>query len=259
MSVETADPTRIGRGEPPLDTTVRLVTPERVTFFYPLAGPFRRATAYLIDLFLCFIVFFIGCLICLFFEILAINFVGMLLILIFLLQWGYGATWEALANGQTLGKWMLGLRVVSSNGTPITGAQAFLRNLSWPVEGAVTAAFLPAIASMMFTSKFQRLGDLAAGTMVVVERRPSQGRLLPIKNPVVEKVLCLLPAKIDAGPDLARAVADYAARRERFSPSQREEMTGPLAVPVRKRYGIPDKYTNDVVVAALYGRVFLGR
>src|SRR5215210_2380661 len=150
----------------PLDTTVRLVTPERITFQYPLAGPFRRAVAYLIDLAvlsgLCLVAFLLS----LALALGTISGLGLFLPAFFVLYFGYGATCEALCNGQTAGKRLVGIRVVSDRGVPITGAQAMLRNLLWAFDGAWPFAYLPAVGCMLLTRKFQRLGDLAAGTIV---------------------------------------------------------------------------------------------
>src|SRR4051794_10140721 len=104
----------------PLDTMVRLVTPERITFQYPLAGPFRRAVAYLIDLavlgLLC-----LGALVgSLALSLGTITGMGLFLPAFFALYFGYGATCEALFNGQTPGKRAVGIRVVSDQGVPIT-------------------------------------------------------------------------------------------------------------------------------------------
>lgn len=244
--------------EAPLDTTVRLVTPERITFQYPLAGPFRRALAYLLDLVLWLALCMFATLVLMVLSLGSTAGVGLVFVAYFVLQWGYGAFCEAVFNGQTPGKRALGLRVVSDQGVPITGGQAVLRNLLWTVEWVWPFAFMPAIASMLLTRKFQRLGDLAAGTMVIVEVRPPRGGLRPIKDRAVLDLAAMMPARIDAGPELARALADYLKHRHRFGPSRREEMAAHLARPLRERYGLPPGASSDVIVCALYQRVFLG-
>ena len=241
-----------------IDTTVRLVTPERITFLYPLAGPFRRASAYLLDFLFWIVALIILGIVLSLLSIFQWNLTGLGLVIVFVLQWGYGAFFEAMFNGRTPGKAVCGLRVVTVSGTPISGTQAFLRNLTWPVEGVLTMAFLPAIASMMLTSRFQRLGDLAAGTMVIVERRPTPATIAPIQERGVMAVAERLPLHVELGPELSRALADYVARRDRFSRAQREEMTAPLARPLRRRYGLPPDILGDAVVCALYQRVFVG-
>jgi uncharacterized RDD family membrane protein YckC len=251
-----ATATSNGPGEP-LDTTVRLVTPERITFQYPLAGPFRRALAYLIDVMIWTGLFIAATLTLTLASLGTTAGIGLILVAYFVLQWGYGGFCEAVFNGQTPGKRLLGLRVVSDQGVPITGGQAVLRNLLWTVEWALPFAFLPALASMVLTRKFQRLGDLAAGTMVVVETRPLRGALKPVNEPAVAALVPFLPGRVDAGPELARALSDYVAHRARFGRARREEMALCLARPVRERYGLPTNATNDAILCALYQRVFL--
>jgi uncharacterized RDD family membrane protein YckC len=242
----------------PLDTTVRLVTPERITFQYPLAGPFRRAVAYLIDLVVLGLLCLAALVLSLALALGTISGMGLFLPAFFVLYFGYGATCEALFNGQTPGKRAVGIRVVSDQGVPITGAQAMLRNLLWAFDGIWPFVYLPAVACMLLTRRFQRLGDLAAGTMVIVEERPRRGWVVRVAEPEVEALLPWLPARIAAGPELARALADYVRHRRRFGKARREEMAAHLADPLRTRLGLPEQATGDAILCALYHRVFLG-
>jgi uncharacterized RDD family membrane protein YckC len=242
----------------PLDTTVRLVTPERITFQYPLAGPFRRAVAYLIDLVVIGLLCLLAALVATVVSLGTSSGLGLFLVAFFVLYFGYGATCEALFNGQTPGKRILGIRVVSDRGVPITGAQAVLRNLLWAFDGAWPFAYLPAVGCMLLTRKFQRLGDLAAGTMVIVEERPRRGGVARVDEPEVLALLPWLPARIAAGPELARALADYVGHRKRFGRPRREEMAAHLAGPIRRRHALPAEASGDAIVCALYHRVFLG-
>jgi uncharacterized RDD family membrane protein YckC len=243
----------------PLDTTVRLVTPERIVFLYPLAGPFRRFFAYVIDLAVKAGLVFVGVMIAILLAVggSAAGF-GPLLIGWFLLDWGYGAALEGLFNGQTAGKRALGIRVVTDQGVPITGAQAVLRNLVGAADGLIPFFYLTGLSSMVLTSKFQRLGDLAAGTMVVVEERQRRSGMVRVEEPAVTALLPWLPIRVAAGPELARALSDYVKRRERFQPALREEMAAPLARPLRDKLGLPAGATADAVLCAVYHRVFLG-
>jgi uncharacterized RDD family membrane protein YckC len=241
----------------PLDTTVRLVTPERIAFQYPLAGPFRRAVAYLIDLAIMGVLCVLALLTSLAVSLGTISGLGLFLAAFFVLNFGYGASCEALFNGQTPGKRVVGIRVVSDQGVPITGAQAMLRNLLWAFDGLWPFAYLPAVACMLLTRRFQRLGDLAAGTMVVVEERPRRAGVARVAEPEVEALLPWLPARVAAGPELARALADYVGHRRRFGKARREEMAAYLAVPLRGRLGLPPGASGDAILCALYHRVFL--
>jgi uncharacterized RDD family membrane protein YckC len=248
----------LARNDDPLDTTVRIVTPERIVFQYPVAGPFRRAVGYFID---------IGVIIAI---LVALSIVGQILTLgspsgmgpilvgYFLIIWGYGAFCEGLFNGQTVGKRLLGLRVVSDQGIPITGAQAVLRNLVGTVDGPLPFVYLAALSSMILTRRFQRLGDLAAGTMVVVEQRRRGAGVVRVRDSAVEALLPWLPLRIAAGPEMARALSDYVKHRGRFGPARREEMAAHLARPLRARYKLPPTASSDAVLCAVYHRVFVG-
>lgn len=253
-----AFPAPAGEDEPPLDTTIRLVTPERIVFEYPLAGPFRRLFAYLIDLALLVALVIVAALLFWALSLGSISGLGPIFVAYFVLTWGYGASCEAFFNGRTLGKRALSIRVVSEQGVPITGAQAVLRNLVGAVDGFWAFFYLLGLTSMLLTKRFQRLGDLAAGTMVVVERRQRRAGVVRVREPAVDAVLPWLPLRIAAGQDLSRALSDYVKRRGRFSPPLREEMAAPLARPLRARFGLPAGASADAVLCAVYHRVFLG-
>ena len=90
--------------ETPIDATVRLMTPERIVFDYPLGGPFRRFTAYLVDLCLLSLLVVAAIVVSLSLSLGASSGLGPALIAFFLLTWGYGAFCEGVFNGQTPGK-----------------------------------------------------------------------------------------------------------------------------------------------------------
>ena len=97
--------------------------------------------------------------------------IAFLLILFFALEWFYPVVFELTPSGATPGKRVFGLRVVMDNGLPVTAAASLTRNL------LRVADFLPfgygfAIVSMLLRRDCKRLGDIAAGTIVVHEPRP---------------------------------------------------------------------------------------
>jgi uncharacterized RDD family membrane protein YckC len=233
------------------------VTPERIVFQYPLAGPFRRFFAYVVDQVLIIFVLFVVTMVALWVTQGSLSGFGAVLVAYFLLNWGYAAFCEGVFNGQTLGKRVVGVRVITEKGVPLTGAQAVLRNLIGAVDG-LSFFFMVGLSSMILSRRFQRLGDLAAGTMVVVEQRRRRIRLERVKEPAVDALLPWLPVRVAAGPAIARALSDYVKRRGLFSRARREEMAGHLARPLRQRYHLPDDATNDAVLCAAYHRVFLG-
>jgi uncharacterized RDD family membrane protein YckC len=244
--------------EGPLDTSVRLATPERIVFAYPLAGPFHRVSAYLLDLVVIAFLYLVAILVPMVVSLGSISGLGLAFVAYFVITWGYGIVCEASFNGQTLGKRVVGIRVVSDQGVPLTGAQAVLRNLVGTFDGLIPFWYMLGLATMLLTRRFQRLGDLAAGTMVVVEQRRGRAGVERVVGPEVEAVLPWLPVRVPAGSELARALSDYVAHRTRLSPAQRAEMAEPLARPLRARYRLPVEAPADSVLCAMYHRVFLG-
>lgn len=91
------------------------------------------------------------------------------IVLIFFIEVGYDIVFETLASGRTLGKRVTGLRVLRIDGSPVDFRSSAVRNLLRIVDGPLTGYIAGAI-SVLATSKNQRLGDLAAGTVVVRDR-----------------------------------------------------------------------------------------
>jgi uncharacterized RDD family membrane protein YckC len=146
-----------------LDTSRRLETPEGIELGLEVAGPVPRAVAWLIDLLLRGLVYIA--------LALALGTMGrfgeaMLLLLLFLLEWFYPVIGEVWFGGVTPGKRMLGLRVIHDDGTPVRFSASMVRNLVRAID------FLPlfyaaGLFCMLFHRDFKRLGDIAAGTLVV--------------------------------------------------------------------------------------------
>lgn len=88
----------------------------------------------------------------------------------FLVWFGYDILFEVLASGRTPGKRWNGLRVVRSGGHPITFLPSAVRNILRLVD-LLPAAYVVGCISVLVTARNQRLGDLAAGTLVIRDRR----------------------------------------------------------------------------------------
>ncbi len=95
---------------------------------------------------------------------------AIVLLVLFLFQWGYFSLFEAFWNGQTPGKRMLKLRVIQQSGQQIGFFHALSRNLLRIVD-SLPGFYLVAIVFVFATKRSQRLGDLVAATMVVHERK----------------------------------------------------------------------------------------
>lgn len=236
------------RGDPgpdvPLDTVLAIVSPENIGFEFRLAGPAARSLAFLVDALVIGLIAF-GMLVGL--GLLGGDgSQGLLFVGLFFLWWGYGAACEVLANGRTVGKASLGLRVVSQTGLSINPAQAILRNLLRLVD--VMPPFFPGVVAMAFTSRLQRLGDLAAGTVVVLDR----SRPVPLPPRVDTAVADLVPIGFQAQPPLVEALAAYVGRRGELSAGRRLELSQIAAARLCAAWGVPVPADTDALVCAVY-------
>lgn len=240
---------------PPLDTTLRLVSPENIAFEFRLAGPAMRAVAFVID---GLIIYAIGIAIFVAFTItgaIGEAFFGFFLVGLFFLWWGYGAAFETFNNGQTLGKLALGLRTVSQTGLSINVSQAILRNLVRAAD--LAPPFFPGLVAMACTTRLQRLGDLAAGTVVVIDRRwrPTPP---PPPDATLNFAADLVPPGFRPDPELAEAFAAYAARRSMLSPGRRQELATIPAARLCAAWEIGMPPDPDALITAAYDRVIGG-
>ena len=157
----------------PLDTTVEVETPEHVRFRYQIAGPARRAAAYLVDflvrgLVVLALAIVIGVVsVSGFWDVSGFE-MGAVLVIYFAVEWGYYVVSELLMNGSSIGKRALRLRVVQGDGLPITFTDSLLRNLVRAAD-LLPSFYAFGLISMVLDSRFRRLGDLVAGTIVVHE------------------------------------------------------------------------------------------
>jgi uncharacterized membrane protein SpoIIM required for sporulation/uncharacterized RDD family membrane protein YckC len=166
---QTAPPAHVLR-----DRTVDVETPEHVAIGYDLADLGSRFTALLIDGLL-IMVGNLGILVLVGIVSLLGGSVGTLGMavavgLIFVLTWGYFVFFEGLRDGQTPGKRRMGIRVVADGGYPVTIRAAAIRNLLRVIDVQPIPSWLLGGFVMMLHPQTKRLGDLAAGTVVVRDR-----------------------------------------------------------------------------------------
>ncbi len=253
-----------------LDLTAEVLAPEHVSFQFRLAGPFQRAAAYLCDLLIR-----VGCVWGL--EVLlgvfgwlaspglsmAVFFLGW-----FFLEWFSGALFEIYLQGRTPGKWMFRLRVISVDGTTIKGSQALLRNLVraadlLPLYGVIqldsqfwlyvplaTVGFLV----MLSNHRFQRLGDLVSGTMVVYEERQRMPSLPDRHIGSLEQYMHLVPEGFVPSHTMVRALTAYIMKRRELTPPRRHEMAGHLAKVLMRHWSLSETLDPDALLCAVYAR-----
>ena len=137
----------------------------------------------------------------------------------FFVWWFYHVLFEVSPWGATVGKKALGLRVVNEAGGSVTLGQAMIRNFIRGVE--MSLPFVPLIA--FFNPRFQRLGDLAAGTLVVYSR-PRLDPIIP-GPPPLEKV----PVNLSLSREEEAALLSYRYRSGGWSEARRMELANHLA------------------------------
>ncbi|MGH2750497.1 MAG: RDD family protein [Actinomycetota bacterium] len=155
-------------------------------------------------------------------------------IVIFLINIAYDILFEVLASGRTPGKRMNGIRVVGENGQPVTFVASAVRNLMRLVD-MLPVGYLAGAVTILATSRNQRLGDLAAGTLVVRDRRARHEVpwALP-PSPVPSHVLQTWDVSAVTGEELAAARA-FLARRYELTGQARHQLAEDLATALRAR------------------------
>jgi uncharacterized RDD family membrane protein YckC len=195
-----------------LDTERRIATPEGIELTLRLAGPVPRALAWLLDLGLRLAVLLPATMIL---GPLGGFGIGLLLLAWFALEWLFPAWCEVRWGGATPGKKALKLVVLHDDGTPVGWSAALVRNLLRAVD------FLPllyglGLATMLMSREFRRLGDLAAGTIVVHAEPAPRALEIPTAPPLAPPVALTLPEQ--------RAILHYAERANGLTAERAREL-----------------------------------
>jgi len=247
------------------NTSLSIETPEGVEFSFDLATPVTRCLAWIIDVA----------------AIAAItkgidkvaNWAGKLnqdwatavaVILYFVVSIGYGIVLEWRWRGQTLGKRVLGLRVVDSQGLHLQLSQIILRNLLRVVD-MLPALYLVGGLACVFSRNCQRLGDLAAGTIVARERTvqaPDLEQVAPAKyNSLLAYPHLAARLRSLANPEAVGIAVRAVSRRDGYDPLARIDLFHELAgyfqslvrFPDAAREGLTDEQYVRSVLRVIYG------
>ncbi len=218
--LEPTAPRRKASLAPPLDTRHQVETPEGIDLPLRPAGLMVRAVAFAIDLGIR------GALLSVLFIALAfLGKLGMGLgsLLLFAISWWYMVLFEVLRQGRSPGKQWMGLRVVHEDGTPVGWSASLLRNLLRFVDLLPFGYFLGALSCLQHPT-FKRLGDMAAGTLVIYSERPLTRPQLPEAEPRRSPVALTLSEQ--------RAVLGFAERQAQLTPARVNELAALLAQPL---------------------------
>lgn len=203
-----------------LDTLQTVELAEGVEIRLRMAGPLLRIRAYLLDLVIRLLVIFLAGLILFFVGIsLGSNFSsGLMLVGWFLMDWFYPVFFEAGKRGATPGKRIVGLRVVQANGSPITFGQAVIRNFLRVIDGMPGFTYGFGIVCCLASKRFQRIGDVVAGTVVVYSKLPPP----PFVIHPAEMESCALPVALT--PEEKRALISFRERAGLWSLGRQAEL-----------------------------------
>ena len=197
-----------------LDTTRPVETPEGIELALRVAGPSVRALAWAIDFGIRIIVYII---LSFFLSYLGSFGIGLLLISIFLLEWFYPVLFEVYKQGATPGKRKMKIKVLHERGTPVNWSASMIRNLLRTID------FLPflygfGLMSMLINKDFKRIGDLAAGTVVVYEEE----LLLGGKAGIPDEPPLIIPVTL--GLEEQQAIINFADRGQQLSKERSIEL-----------------------------------
>ncbi|MEM0897096.1 MAG: RDD family protein [Verrucomicrobiota bacterium] len=170
-----------------LDTLQRIELAEAVGVRLRVAGLPVRMLAFAIDYMVCGVIMTgaVIILVVLGFGVGSEGVIGLYLLVWFLVRWFYNVPFEVGRKGATLGKRAMKIRVLRQSGAPVSIGQSVIRNLLRFVDEmpvfitpfAHVPTYLFGAGSMILTKRFQRLGDLAAGTIVVYTEKEAEDSL----------------------------------------------------------------------------------
>lgn len=218
-----------------------VVTPEAVLLEFRPAGLASRLLALLVDLLVQFATLYVvllGAAISGGGGETTVVVVG--LVLVFLAVFGYPALFETFWDGRTPGKRALGLRVITTEGGPVRFRHAAIRALLLVVELWIPPGGLTGLTAALLTRRGQRLGDLAAGTIVVRVRRAGD-RIAPVwfAPPPGHEAYARSLDVGGLGPPQYQLVRRFLLRAGELSPAARWHLARRLAEGTGRATGSP--------------------
>jgi len=218
------------------DTTYLVETPEGIDLEAQLAGPVPRVLAYTIDLIFRAIVLTVLSMILLFFDRMG---AGIFLVISFLFEWFYPVFFEIYRQGQTPGKRRMGLVVVNDDLTPVTWDASMTRNLLRTAD-FLPFAYLLGIISICVSKHFQRLGDIAAGTIVIHKKKVEDVVALPECEAVMAPFMLELEDQV--------ALINFTQRHTQLTEARQQELADILKDITRQKPENAVSYLHGISV-----------
>lgn len=231
-------------------TRVDVATPESIRFSLELADIGSRALAYGVDGLIRFVGVSAMLIVVSAFDVELAPIWAATTVVLFLVNWFYFVAFELAWNGQTPGKRVVGLRVVRAGGYPVNGFASMVRNLLRIID-LMPFAYGFGITAAFADPMRRRIGDLAAGTLVVRDRPMSLGGVAPRPAPATAPHPAWAAAAAATRTDAPRRelVQDYLDRRALIRP---EAVAQVRAAVVEAAIGpVPAGEERDALIEAL--------
>jgi uncharacterized RDD family membrane protein YckC len=231
-------------------STLLIRTPEGIVFSQLLAGPVTRFLAWWVDLICVIALLVVMSLVLSLLGLLSGNLAGALGSLgYFVISIGYGIACEWGWRGQTVGKRLLRLRVVDAEGLRLQFNQIVVRNLLRFVD-ALPVFYVVGGVACWLSSKCQRLGDLAANTIVIRNPRvaePDLDQLLAGKyNSLRQYPHLTARLRQRVLPAEAAVILQALMRRDEFEPVARVELFSELAKHFKAKVDFPAEALDGI-------------
>jgi uncharacterized RDD family membrane protein YckC len=229
---------------------LRIRTPEGIVFSQLLAGPVTRFLAWFVDALCVLVLLMILSRALLVMQLVSANLAGALYTLgYFVISIGYGMFCEWRWRGQTIGKRLLRLRVVDAEGLRLQFNQIVTRNLLRFVDSLPFFYFVGGVTCWL-SPKCQRLGDIAANTIVIRNPRVSQpdlDQLLAGKfNSLRQYPHLAARLRQRVSPVEAAVAVQALLRRDEFDAVARVELFADLAAHFRAKADFPPEATDGI-------------
>jgi uncharacterized RDD family membrane protein YckC len=168
---------------------------------------------------------------------------AIVIFLLFVVQFGYYTTFEAMWNGQTPGKRWTHLRVIQDSGRPISAYDAVLRNLLRIVDW-LPSLYAVGIVTILISRENKRVGDYAAGT-VVIHEKPLQGVGSIWSMAAAPSAATLQVFAVSMNVQELRLVETFFERRASLDPDVRRSMARQIAQRLGERMKVPGEMRPD--------------
>jgi uncharacterized RDD family membrane protein YckC len=230
--------------------TLHIKTPEGITFALLLAGPAARFLAWIIDL-ACILVLMVPVNMGIqLIEIVSPDFaMAAGIISYFLVSIGYAIICEWHYKGQTVGKRLMSIRVMDIQGLRLQFSQIVIRNLLRFID-SIPVCYLVGGLSCLLSPKSQRLGDLAANTIVIREpkmTRPDLEQIISHKyNSLRDYPHLVARLRQRTSPQEANIALQALLRRDELDPPSRVELFGQITDHFKKIVAFPQEAIDGI-------------